>query len=352
MRLAIIIGVGLLAVAIGVSTALRAPTLQNVVFERAATSAMATMGEAASFGDDDLKIVFCGTGSPLPSAKRAQTCTAIIAGDRFYLVDVGTGSWETVQLAGLPGDRLGGIFLTHFHSDHIGDLTEANLGAWVAGRPATTPVFGPPGVASVVDGVNLAIAHDNAYRTAHHGKAIAAPRTAGLTAEAFPSPQTPTVVFEHDGLKVTAFQVDHEPVEPAVGYRFDYRGRSVVISGDTSKTAALIAVAKGADVLVHEAQANHMVATLQKAAAAAGNARVAKILSDIPSYHTSPVEAAEIANEADVRALFLNHLTPAPDNFLTRRLFMRDVSKTRSGVVLAEDGMVVTVAEDGVSVTR
>src|SRR5712692_4623966 len=99
-------------------------------------------------------------------------------------------------------------------------------------------------------------------------------------------------VLEHSGLKVTAFTVDHAPVAPAYGYRFDYKGRSVVISGDTVKCANLVAVAKGADVLIHEGQAAHLVKMIQEAAENVGNTRVAKIMADIRRYHTTPTEAA------------------------------------------------------------
>ncbi|MBY0422900.1 MAG: MBL fold metallo-hydrolase [Parvularculaceae bacterium] len=336
---------GLILLATIAFVAVGFPSVQDRLFQRAVDRAMAPK-HADLFDGDGLKVFFCGTGSPLPSKKRAQTCTAVFAGNTFFLVDAGTGSWETIQGAGLPGGKLGGIFLTHFHSDHIGDLSEANLNSWVMGRPAPLAVYGPTGVERVVAGENEALASDALYRTAHHGAAIAPPQAAGLAARPF-EPGDSVVVYERDGLKVTAFNVRHDPVIPAVGYRFDYQGRSVVVSGDTAYSDNLIRSAKGADLLIHEAQANHMVKALQTAAARAGNQRLAKILGDIPSYHTTPVEAARAANAAEVKALVLTHLTPAPDNRIARDIFMRHVSSVREGVRLAADGAIVRLPKAG-----
>ena len=166
----------------------------------------------------------------------------------------------------------------------------------------------------------------------------------------------PAVVLQDAGLTITAFAVNHTPIRPAYGYRFDYRGRSVVVSGDTVKDAGLIAAAKGADVLVHEAQANHVVALMREEAQKTGRPRIAKILGDIPSYHTTPVEAAEIANEAGVRLLVLYHLTPPPpDAPLVERVFTRGVDAVRPrDWVLADDGMLVTlpIGSDAVRVGK
>lgn len=324
----------------------RVPAVEDRLFDAALEKAMNGSG-AAIFDDDGLKVFFCGTGSPLPSAKRAQNCTVVIAGERFFLVDVGSGSFETVQAAGLPANRMAGVFLTHFHSDHIGDLSEANLGSWVTARPAPLSVYGPTGVERIIGGENEAFALDAEYRIAHHGKGVVPLRSKGMVAHGFDH-ASPAVVLEEGGLTVTAFPVKHDPVDAAVGYRFDYQGRSVVISGDTAYSESLVAAAKGADVLIHEAQANHMVAKMRDAAAKAGNATLAKIFDDIPTYHTTPEEAARAANEAGADWLLLSHLTPAPDNAIAKRIFMRGVDKVRAkNVKIAEDRMLVTLPKSG-----
>ncbi len=347
MGKAVLIGAGVVAAFIVLAAlSLRVPAVQDRLFDRAIDKAF-NAPVARLFNDDGLKVFFCGTGSPLPSKKRAQTCTAVFAGGRFFLVDVGSGSFENIQGAGIPASRLAGVFLTHFHSDHIGDLSEANLGSWVTARPAPLSVYGPSGVERVVAGENEAFDLDADYRIAHHGKGIAPLRSKGMTPRAFDG-SAPVVVLNDGGLKVTAFPVKHDPVIPAVGYRFDYQGRSVVISGDTAFSTSLVANAKGADLLIHEAQANHMVAKLQRAAAKAGNATTAKIFADIPSYHTSPEEAARAGNEAGAAWLVLSHLTPAPDNAVAKSIFMRGVAKVRpANVKIAEDRMLVLLPKAG-----
>ncbi|HTR61502.1 MAG TPA: MBL fold metallo-hydrolase, partial [Candidatus Binataceae bacterium] len=149
---------------------------------------------------------------------------------------------------------------------------------------------------------------------------------------------------DEDGLKVTAFTVDHAPVAPAYGYRFDYKGRSVVISGDTKPCMNLVANSRDADVLVSEAQSAEMVKMIEAEARHEGNDRAAKIMHDIQLYHTTPVEAATEANAAGVRMLVLSHIGPPTPNAIARMVFMRGVSAVRPhGVVLGYDGLLLTL---------
>jgi ribonuclease Z len=121
-------------------------------------------------------------------------------------------------------------------------------------------------------------------------------------------------------------------------------GRAVVVSGDTVKSEALVAAARGADVLVHEALSDHLVALLGEEAARAGRDRITKLLGDIPSYHTSPEGAAAVANAAGVRLLVLYHLAPPPPAALVERAFVRGVDAIRpTGWVLADDGLLLTL---------
>jgi ribonuclease Z len=154
----------------------------------------------------------------------------------------------------------------------------------------------------------------------------------------------PAVFLEEGDLRISAIRVNHAPVDPAYGYRFDWRGRSVVVSGDTAADAGLAAAARGADVLVHEAQANHMVKAIERVTRAAGLERPAHIMADIPDYHTTPVEAARIANEAGVRLLLFYHLTPPPPVKAVERIYTRGVDAVRpDGWLVADDGMLVEI---------
>jgi ribonuclease Z len=302
---------------------------------------------------DALRVLICGSSSPLPHATRARPCTAVFAAGKLWVVDVGPGSWNHVAQWRVP-PNLGAVLLTHFHSDHIGELGEWNLQSWVNGRSAPLTVIGPEGVERVVAGFNEAYALDRGYRTAHHGADFLPPDVGSMAAAtiAFAEGAKSAVVHDADGLRITAFLVSHAPVVPAVGYRFDYRGRSVVISGDTAKSERVAEAAKGADVLVHEAQANHIVKILQEASTQT-RPRAAKILGDIPSYHATPTEAAEIANEAGVKLLVMTHLTPPPPNAMVERMFVRGVDDVRKGGwVLADDGMLFTLPEGSEKIER
>lgn len=262
---------------------------------------------------DGLHAFVCGSGSPLPDRTRAGPCLTVIAGQRVFLVDAGEGAAETLSGGGIPAGRIDRLFLTHFHSDHIDGLSAVALQRWI-GSAATTPLLlvGPTGVERLATGFSEAYAIDNTYRTGHHGAAVAPPAGGGFAAQAFvmPEGQNSVVVLEDGGLKVTAFRVDHGPVDPAVGYRFEYKGRVLVVSGDTSADAGLTANAKGADLLVHDALSPVLVRRLKAAALKAGQTNRAKILEDIINYHASPEDVAREAKTAGVKAVLLTHLVP------------------------------------------
>lgn len=271
---------------------------------------------AEVFDGKSMRVILCGTSSPLPDPGRAKACTVVVAGEKAYVVDTGPESWEALARMQFPGARIAGIFITHFHSDHIGDLGEFRMQTMVAGRQQMLPVYGARGVKPLVDGFNLAYAEDARLRLAHHGPAVvnlaASPLLAKEFGQTFKGEHTAEEVILQDGdLTVTAFEVDHDPIRPAVGYRFDWKGRSVVVSGDTVVTPNLIENAKNADVLLAESLSGALVGMAQKQMAAAGNPRVAKIMGDIPDYHVSPVDAAKMANEAGVKLLVYTHHIPS-----------------------------------------
>ena len=296
-----------------------------------------------------LHVALCGTGSPLPNPVRAGPCNVIIAGKQIYVVDIGEGGSRNINLMGLPLGRISGVFLTHFHSDHIDGVGPLMLTRWTAGtNSAPLPVYGPTGVERVVGGFNAAYAIDDTYRTGHHGPAIAPPTGAGGTAVPFtlpePSGGDTVVVLEKDGLKVTAIRVYHGPVRPAVGYRFDYKGRSVVISGDTAKSASLVAAAKGADLLVHEALQPKLVKAMTTGLEAKGMKNLAQITRDILNYHTTPEQAADVAQAAGVKELVLSHIVPSIPSKFFYPAFLGDAASRYSGpIVVGEDGMLFSL---------
>jgi len=147
-------------------------------------------------------------------------------------------------------------------------------------------------------------------------------------------------VFARNGLEVRAFRVHHEPVDFAYGYRISYRGRVVVISGDTRKCAEVLENARGADLLVHEALAASLTERAVQRAQALGLTRMAGLAHDVSGYHTTPVEAAQLAQEAGVHELVLTHIFPPLPNALARHLFLAGAAAAYDGkLVLGEDGM-------------
>ena len=291
---------------------------------------------------DGIHVVLCGAGSPLPDPERSAPCVAIVAGGSLYLVDAGAAAARNLQRVGLPVDQVRAVFLTHFHSDHIDGLGELGVLRWAGGsHREPLPTFGPPGVERVVAGLRETYALDTGYRVAHHGPRVVPPTGAGLEARRFeaPEPGAPREVWDQDGVRVTAFRVDHDPVDPTVGYHFDHAGRSVVLSGDTKKSAEVERMARGVDLLVHEALSPALVGILTEAAEAAGLEGRAKITRDILTYHTTPVQAAEIAQAAGARHLLFYHIVPPLRVPGLEQAFLEGVSDAYKGeVTLGRDG--------------
>jgi ribonuclease Z len=307
---------------------------------------------------DGLRIILCGTGSPLPDPGRAGPCTLVIAGQQRVLIDAGEGSARSLAMIGVPLAGLDAVLLTHFHSDHIDGLGPIMLQRWVgAAEQAPLPIHGPLGVEQIVDGFNTAYAQDNRYRTAHHGAAIAPPGGAGAIARPFAIPGAkPVPIYAKAGLTIAAFAVDHSPVEPAIGCRIDYKGRSIVISGDTAPSPAIAAAAKGADLLIHEALQPRLVARLTGALAAKGQANTAQITRDILDYHTSPEDAAAAAQAAGVRHLGLTHIVPPlPSGLLGRyfdKAFLGGAKARYDGpITVGRDGLMISLAASGTAIT-
>ena len=332
------------------TAALFTPGVQKAIFDRAAQAQAATVN-AAPLADDAMRVAICGSSAPLPSERRAKACAVVFAGGKFYVVDSGPESTERLVLWGIPLSSIGGVLLTHFHSDHIGDLGELNLQTWAGGRPAPLTVYGGPGIEDVVAGFNQAYHLDQGYRTTHHTDRVMPaatwpmiPRRVELPGEATPAKDRTGIVLDDGALRITAIEVDHAPIAPAYAYRFDYKGRSVVITGDLKYHAPLAKAARGADVLVSEAIVPSMTQALGKGASAAGRDRTAAIMHDIEDYHITPEQAARIANQAEVKLLAFYHLLPAPDGVLARRLFAQGISEVRRGDwTIADDGTLYTL---------
>jgi ribonuclease Z len=332
------------AVVVAIAAVLVVWVFRSTIAVRVMSAAVENGLLADPIGDlpDGLHVTLCGAGGPFPDPDRSAPCLAIVAGRSLYLVDAGSGAARHLTRIGFQPGQVEAVFLTHFHSDHIDGLGELGVVRWVGGsHRLPLPIYGAEGIAEITQGLNQIYRLDSVYRTAHHGPEVLPPTGSGFRAREFrePAPGESNVVLEKDGLRVTAFKVEHPPIVPAVGYRFDYKGRSVVVSGDTSKSANLERVASGADLLVHEALSPELIGVLQHAAEAAGNEAIAKISVDVLDYHATPVEAAESAQSAGVGHLLYYHIMPPMPIPGLDSIFLGGVNDAYDGpVTLGRDG--------------
>jgi ribonuclease Z len=299
---------------------------------------------------DGLHIAVCGAGSPMPDEKRGGPCTLVIAGQKMFVFDTGNASVRNINKMGFNTGLIDGIFLTHFHSDHIDGMGELLLQRWVSNSNSQpVKVYGPEGVETVVNGFIQAYSLDRGYRVAHHGEAIVPNSGFGaqairFNAQAFET----TLVYDSQDTKIHAFNVAHAPIHPAVGYKIQYKDRSIVISGDTTPSVHVTKASQGVDVLIHEAMSMELMKLLQEGAKTAKRDKLEQIMKDITDYHTSPVQAAQIAQEAQVSYLLLHHIAPPLPLPGLVDVFLKGTSDVFKGKVqVAKDGDFLSLPAGG-----
>ena len=255
-----------------------------------------------------INVTLLGTGSPMPDPNRAGPATLISSGEgpeaEHYLVDAGRGVLMRLAAAGLGAPNLTAVLITHLHSDHITDLNDVITTRWIMTFEKTPlTIFGPVGTQSVVDHLLASLEPDIGYRIAHHEDLDHQPPVTVI--ELDPSDSVPTSVQNRtsDGteraVRISCAQTDHKPVEPSIGFRFDFDGAAVVAAGDTVPCEGLDALCSGADALVHTVIRKDIIANVPM-----------QRMQDTLDYHSSPAEAAQTAAKADLATLILTHYVP------------------------------------------
>lgn len=309
-----------------------------------ARAATAEQRRAQLLDPSRITVVTCGTGSPFPS-ERAQSCLAVFVNGKFLLFDAGDRAQNSIENLNLPLTDIETIFLTHFHSDHIADLGEVISRSWILGRTRPIAIYGGQEVEQVVNGFNLVYAADEIYRVEHHGEDVFPdPLAATAVVIQEPGPEG-RVVYESDGVRVLAYSVDHSPVGTALGYRVEYAGKVVAISGDTIDKPGLHALAANADVFVSEVMNKGAVDDMECAFGRIPDSRLEKIFADIRSYHIDLPELAQLASDADVATLVMTHLVPNPLSPAQGDAFFSQPTAAIFGgtIILAEDGTEVVI---------
>jgi ribonuclease BN (tRNA processing enzyme) len=247
------------------------------------------------------RLILLGTaGGPRPKKERSAPAQVIVANGVPYVVDCGNGVARQLFRAGIALQSLRHVFITHHHSDHNADYGNLLLLAWAAGLRTRVDTWGPPPLERMTRLFFELNDYDIKVRIADEGRVPLVPLVHAheLTQDG--------VVLKDENVTVRAVLVDHPPVQPAFAYRFDAPDRSIVISGDTNRSLNLIELARGADVLVHEAL---FVPAVDALVAEVPNASTLK--KHIIDSHTSVEDAARVAQAAGVKTLVLSHFVPS-----------------------------------------
>ena len=243
------------------------------------------------------KVTLLGTGYPRPVVERFGPSILVEAGSKKLLFDCGRGATQRLYQLEVPFSEVDALFLTHLHSDHTVGIPDLWLSGWIMGRKVPLRVFGPEGTKAMM--ANLA----KAYAFDIHIRRDVDEQLPARGVEVPTQDITQGVVFDNAGVKVTAFTVDHGLVKPAFGYRVDFAGHSVVLSGDTRFSENLIQFAQGTDVLVHEVldpvayDSIHTTFSKQQ-------------MQKVIAHHTTPEQAGTVFARVKPKLAVYSHIVP------------------------------------------
>ena len=297
--------------------------------------AMAACGASLFAGRSDAqgtrtRLILLGTGGgPTPKKSVSAPAQVIVINGAAYVVDCGDGVARQLVLADVPLRGVRHVFITHQHSDHNADFGNLLLLAWASGLATNVDIWGPPPLAKMADLFLAMNAYDIDIRIRDEGRPPLAPLM---------HPHELTrggVVMRDDNVTVTSALVDHPLVEPAFAYRFDGPDRSIVISGDTARSDSLVNLAKGADVLVHEAM---WMPAVDRIVSRDPNA--ATLRKHLLASHTAAEDCGRVAEAAGVKTLVLSHLVPGGDATITDEMWTQAARKSfRGRIIVGKDLM-------------
>jgi ribonuclease BN (tRNA processing enzyme) len=289
-----------------------------------AASACAGWPLSAAGNAGRTRLILLGTaGGPRPRKERSAPAQAIVCGSSIYIIDCGYGVARQMVLAGLQLNQLRNVFITHHHSDHDIDLGPLLQLAWLSGLTKPVDCWGPSPMRRMIDDYIRYEAYDIRIRQIDEHRPPFRPlvRPHDLKGAGF--------VMDDGLVRVTTAKVIHPPIDLALAYRFDAPDRSIVISGDTRPTDSLIRLAKGADVLVHEAMMPDRVTDL------VGKLPNRQALArSILSHHTSAEQAGQVAAASGVKMLVLSHLVPAEDPSVPDEQWLGAARRHYSGPII------------------
>lgn len=284
---------------------------------------------------DDLVVTLLGTGTPGLNPDHYSAANLVQAGGLNLLIDAGRGATIRIGQAGLTVGQIDATFLTHFHSDHVSGLADVFMTGYIpvpyiGGRKEPFQLYGPEGTQKLADGILSAHEWDIKTRILDEKVPEAATTIEAREVET-------GVVFDQNGVKVTAFPVHHgDNITHAVGYRVDYRDKSVLFSGDTTFDENVMTFAKDSDLVIHEVG----MAT----AKAMENPSVPRVLA----HHTSPEDVGRVFAAAQPDFAVYSHMVLMGNPPIEE--LMRRTRETYDGpLIIGRDLMRFVLSDHGTS---